>query len=168
MRLAALAGLALALSGCGGSTNLTSGQPCSITLSGAVTGTFACNAVSGGYQTSNSQGAVAASVGGATAITIGIAFPGDLHTGTFKDTDAGVQSALSVQTGTGSNNFWAAAAGTGGAKTGSYTLTITDTGLRVPGQGGAAYPAVHGTLTATLPAVAGSGATGTVSLSATF
>lgn len=172
MRRFQLSAAALALAACGGSSGIgNNGQgTCSVTLSGAQTGTYDCQAGLGSYSTSDNKSGFGAGTTGATPPTLAFAFvfAGDLKTGTFKDTDAGANSAVTVQTA--SNAFWSENVGLNNSdpKRGSYTLNITSTGTRVTGNQGAAYLAVQGTLTAVLEPVAGTGATGNVNLTATF
>ena len=170
-----ISGLALALvviAACGGSNDINNnGQgTCSVTLSGAQTGTYDCQAMLGAFSSTDNKSTAGAGTTGSTPPTVSLAFAfaGDLHTGTFKDTDAGAIGITSVQTAT--NAFWASEVGQSNSdpKRGSYTLTLTSTGTRVAGNGGAAYLAVKGTLTAVLEPVSGTGSTGNVNLTATF
>ena len=72
---------------------------------------------------------------------------------------------ISVQTST--NQIWRARVGTGAAPTGSYSLTFTSIVANLTSPSGLGYSA-EGTLSATLTPVASSGATGTLTLTATF
>ena len=74
--------------------------------------------------------------------------------------------AQSATPNSSSSQTWTAAAGSGSQ--GSYTLSLTDLGSSVALGSGLAYPGVHGTLDATLPAAASTGASGTVTLHAVF
>jgi hypothetical protein len=168
MRIGFLA-VAIALSGCSAAVKAANGGGCTVTLSGAVTQTLACTTGPAGvYTTSNSQGAFLFQVA-ATASTpdvnVAIGFPGDVHTGTFMDTDTGANSGLTVKNQ--ANNTWLATVGSG-AKQGSYTLLITGTGLSVATSSGKGYSGMGGTLDAVLPFVAGSGATGNVNMHVSY
>ena len=95
-----------------------------------------------------------------------ISFPGDLHAGTFSSTDSTVNGGLSVQQ-SGTVFLWGAV--TGVSAQGSFALAITSTGTAYTATNGdKAYLAMHGTFNATAPAFTGTGATGTITLHATF
>ncbi len=93
-------------------------------------------------------------------------FAGPMHTGTYGSTDAGANGAVNATPNSSSSQTWTAAAGS--SSQGSYTMSLTDLGSSVALGSGLAYPGVHGTLDATLPAAASTGASGTVTLHAVF
>jgi hypothetical protein len=145
-----------------GGTSGSSGGTCSVTLSGAVTGTFACTAF-GTYAMSSNLGGVTLAVSMPSPlamITAAIEKPGMPATGTWTSSDSGGKSALVVQRSGTPPSTWDATLGTTSDQ-GTYVMNANFSG------GGPLYK-VSGTVTATLPAVAGTGSTGTVSLSATF
>ena len=170
-RLHLAAGLLLAA--CGG-TGLTTiaGQSssCTVTLSGALTGTYDCKPATAAWSSSSSQGGFAFNVsqaGSAPAISLAIGWPGEPKTGTYANTDAGAQGAVSVQIPSGASaGHWVAAAGSGSAQ-GSYSLKFTSVSNTLSASNVKAY-STEGTLDATLPAVSGTGATGTITQHATF
>ena len=168
----------MAFCGCGSKSNPTapgcgSAADCSITLAGGVTGTVTCTSFGGSFSSAGNIASVDATVSGtaliggvsqAVTVLIDIGFPGNLHTGIFKNTDASAGGDVILQ-GPGGNSAptWEALA----PATGSYTLNVTCTGNATNNTTGTTYTNVHGTLTATLPAT-GNGATGTVTLTASF
>lgn len=142
-----------------------SSSSCTITLSGALSGTIPCTA-SLGYDAKNNLGVLGVSpVGSPTVHFTGSAsFPGQPHTGTYQSTDAGAKGGLSVQQGTPT---WFASSG-GSSTQGSYALTLNSvTNPRQTSSGDMLYD-TSGVLTATLPAITGTGASGTVMVSVTF
>jgi len=160
---------------CGGTgTNPTNTGACSITLSGAVTGTFPCaSAATGGYDHASNESAVDFTAGSAASasnttpdITVAIGFSGSMQNGTFTSTGSGAGGGVVVDGNPGS--VWAATVASGAnPATGSYTLVVSSNTTLAGNTSGSVYT-VHGTLDATLPAVQGSSATGTVTLHATF
>lgn len=157
--------------GCGDSTSPnTSGVTGAgnITLSGAQTGTLTSGNVSAVWSSSTSKGGFALSVaqaGSAPAIAVAITFPGEPHTGHFKNTDVGAATGLSVQLGTAS--FWVATDANASSPAGSYDLNLTSVSAASTVSTGKTYT-VSGTLDAVMPAVAGTSATGTVTMHVTF
>lgn len=150
---------------CGGAS-FGSGR-CSITLSGAQSGTFACIAVGGTYDVSSNRGSVAFQTSGATPVTtVSISFPGEPHPGTFTSTDTGAVSSLQVSYQTVSGSTWAATAGSG-TQTGTYTLVLNSVALIAQSTSGKAY-AVSGRVDGTLLPIPSSGASGNVLLHAAF
>jgi hypothetical protein len=150
---------------------------CTVTLSGAVSGTYDCRPATTSYggatdntgftfgvRASGSQPAI-----GLTVVWIGI--PTDSiyrnmdGTYSYKYTDIGAQGDISVTTSNGQT--WLATIGEGPPAAGTYILTFTSVTANSFTSSGGLYDG-EGTVTATLPAVASSGATGTIILSATF
>jgi hypothetical protein len=108
-KLATLAIVALAACGGGSDTTSPTNNPitnsATVTLSGAATGTFTTSTVAAIWASSNNQGAFTFSVGTAQAATSTspavvavIGFTGEPKAGTYKNTDVGALSSLSVQT----------------------------------------------------------------------
>lgn len=155
-----------AVCGCGGKKNpVSSGgnnTQGTITLSSALTGTYNDVIFKGTYLTSANTGAVSALVADPLFVTVDILFSGDLHTGTFKNTDPGAKGTVTIVSG---NATWAANAQTG---KGSYTLDLTDAGTAFTDSTGKSYSNIHGTLAAEAPAVAGTSAAGSVTVTANF
>ena len=153
---------------CGGASIQPFGGSCSVALSGAQSGTYACTSGLGGYDTTSTRGDVAVGTAGSNpSSTVLITFQGEPHQGTFRSTDADAQSSLQVvMQGSSSSPQWFAGAGSG-TTTGSYTLSLSSVAF-VSQYGTTKAYAVSGTVDATLPAVSGSGATGTVTLHAAF
>ena len=170
MRIFALAVLAAA---CGGSSNTVGSQGnCTASLSGAVTASgVTCTAVAGTDTNGSGTGAIGitfVSTGGPSA-TVAVKTTGTPTTKTYANTDSDANGACQV---TQSNNqFWVAAAGTPTSNQGTYSVSITGLGNEVTnpdGGPGNVFLSVHGTANCTMPAIAGTGATGTVTLTATF
>jgi len=163
---------AAALAACGGSSsNLTNpgqSQSCTVTLSGAVTGTFDCKPATTAWSSSNNQGGFTFSVGsgsGTTAapsITVAIGVTGEPQAKTYHSTDSGVSAGLTVSTG--SSSVWFAQA----PSNGSFALTFSSVSnaqtATSNGVTGKVYDG-EGTLTATLKSATGGA---DVTLSATF
>jgi len=150
----------------------TVADDCSITLSGALTGTFDCLAQpTGGYDATKNETAITVAAGNAGQATnaspnvdIGLGYAGTLHTGVFHQSDSGAKGGVAV-TGT-ANASWLAAQDNG-TPMGTWTLNLTGA-TTIAGNSTGAADYVHGTVDATLPAVANSGASGTVTLHASF
>ena len=163
--------LAAALAACGGSTTELSN--CNVTFSGAVTGSGKCTIAGGnGYKAGGSGNGVGIGMNGTVTGVQSFAFALDLGstavaTGTYSNT-ATTASEATTLSGTG-NATWIQTSHAGSTPDqGTYTLNLTDLGPGINSNGGTAYAAMHGSLNATLPAVTGTGATGTVTVSATF
>ncbi len=153
--------------GCGGNSSPTSSNhnnttTCGVTLTGAVTGSYTCTAVLAAQ--SGDSCAVGCEIQGTPTIEIGVEFLGTMHTGTFKNTDAGEIGGVEVVSGA---SQWVASDGTGQDQ-GTYTLIITSLGTSISANGQTAWPSVHGSLTASCPAVPGTSASGTVTVSSSF
>ena len=152
-------------------------KSCTVTLSGAVSGTYDCRPATTSYGTatdatgftfgvraSGSQPAIGLSV-------VWIGTPTDTiyrnpdGTYTYTNTNGGAQADISVTTSNGQT--WLATVGEGPPAAGTYILNFATVTANNVTASGALYDA-EGTVTATLPAVASSGATGTIILSATF
>jgi hypothetical protein len=139
-----------------------------VTLSGAVTGTFSGTVVS--VWTSTSNGSVAINFPDPSplaAFDLDLTQPGQPTVSTWTETDAGAQSAILVQEKGTVPPSWVTVVGGTSPNQGTYTLNLTSVAILTDTVNDKAYT-VHGTLNATLPAQSGSGATGTVNLSASF
>ncbi len=159
---------ALCAAGCGGG-NDTITQNCTLTLSGAVTATATCTAVAA-YSSSNAQLGFAIAVQGTPtgfqSFAFALQIPGNSLAATTYTTANSTKAGTSVL-GTGSMT-WAEFFNEGVADQGSFSATISSTGSEIDSGSDKAWAAPHGTFTATLAAVTGTGATGTVNASATF
>ncbi|MDE3152421.1 MAG: hypothetical protein KGL93_09250 [Gemmatimonadota bacterium] len=141
---------------------------CSITLSGAesgsVTGCTAAAASSGG-RTSLSVAAGQLPAGVAT-IAVAVQRPGAQPTlGTWTSADGGTAGTVTVESN--SHAVWTATHGTGQPAQGSFALTLTSVAQGTTAASSTLWT-VHGSLTATLPPVAGSNAAGDVMVTIRF
>jgi hypothetical protein len=170
VRLVAI-GVALAALGCNRSA--TGPQPgvsssCTVTLSGALSGTYDCRPATTTWSNIDNTGAFTFAVyasGSRPAISVPIAWDSEPAPRTYSNTDLLAQADIAVTSA--ANQIWRATVGTGAAATGSYSLTFTSIVANLNGPSGKGY-STEGTLTATLTPVAASGATGTLTLTATF
>ena len=141
---------------------------CTVTLSGAVTGTYDCQSASVTWSSADSVGTFSFSVAGSgtkPSVGVTIKWLNEPTTRTYANSDAGARAVLVVTTSNGQT--WQASVGDSTAAAGSYSLGFTSVVNNLHEQNGNLY-ATEGTLNASLPAVAASGAAGVVSLSATF
>lgn len=142
------------------------GATCSIVLSGAVSGSPACaedrTAMYGIKERTTLVGF--ASNDSLPGVMIAIKVPGVPTTKTYRSSDAGASQGIMVRRG---NMRWTAQGGPQDHPAGSYVLTLTAV-KEVPLASDVKGYKVHGTLTATLQPDPGTGATGTVTLTATF
>ena len=158
---------AVALLGCGGALSAATGGPCTITLTGARTGTYDCSAArSAAWQSSGNQTGVGLNVPGDPIISVSVVFSGEAHTGVFHSTDSGVEGGAAVTRSNGTE-AWEASVDPQSGSVGSFTLNLTAVSVTTMSTSGKVYTA-HGTVDATLPASAGSSATGVVTLHAAF
>jgi len=160
---------------CGSSSDTTSpggssGAGCTLTVSGATTGSYGCTSRSASSSDTTGLGYVMMGYGivGQTIPVIGVSFtfPDVPMPGTFTDADvdAGTTARISVTAG---DDAWAAIDGTPALATGTYTLVLTRATPTKVAAEGVVY-AVSGSLDATLPPVPSTAATGNVTLHATF
>jgi hypothetical protein len=170
--------LALLAAACGSSVpNVLNNNSCSASVTGAVSiSSLSCLATAGFDANNDNLGAVAFSftnaTGGAYQVVAGVGFTGAPATKTYANTDSGAKGAVEVLQTSGGMT-WAAIAGASPSSEdqGSYSLSLTSLGTQInnpDGGPGEAFLSVHGTLTATMPAVPGTPAAGTTTLSATF
>jgi hypothetical protein len=153
--------------GCGGDETPGDGDGgsgmCKVTLSGSVSGTYDCSSSpTASYDMNKNQSAVTFGVG--DTLTVGISWSGDVRNATFRSTDTDAKGGVTSSSGM---LYWAAVAGAANPSDdqGTYALALTSSSRLFGTAMGSAYT-VHGTCTATMPGLAG--ATGTVSLSASF
>ncbi len=140
---------------------------CTVTLSGAVTGTYNCRSASVVWSSADSTGTfafVVSASGTAPGIAVTVSWPNEPTTRTYANSDSAAAAVLAV---VATGQTWQASVGGSSAAAGSYALVFTSVVNNLREQNGNLY-ATEGTLTASLPAVAASGATGTVTLSAAF
>jgi hypothetical protein len=172
MRFLAIAVLA---AGCGASLNIPGTGSCTATLSGAVTETnVTCFAVAGTDSNGDGNGTIAFTFENPVGYTVSAAVK---STGTpaarnYANTDANANGACEVMSngGSGTPSVWAAIAG-GSPNQGTYSFNVTNISSEVSnpdGGPGQVFLTVHGTIDCTMPAVAGSAASGTVTMHATF
>lgn len=188
MRTVLYVTLALALAGCGSGSGSGGGggagggggggsggggggtSSCSITLAGALTGTYSCAAPQFFYTAPNNQSqfSVAHSTGSTDpGITVSLMKAGSVSSGaTWASSDSGAMGSFVVQPQT-INQQWDAFAGHGSSDQGSYSASFTSVSGASDGSGLTTYTA-HGTVTATLPPNSQSSGSGNVMLTVTF
>lgn len=170
MRIRGIAMLAaVAWLGCNKSETSPSGisSSCSVTLSGAVSGTYDCQPATTLWTSGSNQGGFSFGVTAATgkpAISAAVVWVGEPKDTSYTNADSAAGAQITV---TSSGQIWQAQVGQGLAATGSYSLSFTSVVQNGGNAGGKAY-AADGTLNATLPAVTASGASGVVIVTATF
>ena len=154
-----------------GCENAAAPQPgqtgsCTALLSGAVTGSYDCRPAYTQFDSATGRsgfGFDLAASGTRPAIFVAVEWVGVPMVATYTSADSGASASLLV---TSSANRWSADVGSG-SPAGSYQLTLTSVAQNGVTSGGLAYR-TDGSLTATLPAAAGTGASGTINLSVTF
>ncbi len=161
-----LAAVAL-LTACGGSDSTGPGgdngntnDACTITLSGAQTGSPSCREFSATWTSDDNLTVFGIDPSDASSPVVGTLDLSGEPTSKSYDSAGGLTAFLSV-TADGDRQ-WVA-----GASLGSYTLTLTSVRVTSSSASLKLY-AVHGTLTATLEPADGSNASGTVTLNVTF
>jgi len=157
---------------CNGTTTVAekpSAGNCSMTFSGAISGTVQCVAL-GTYQSTTAQSNISivgnGAAQGAASATIAVAFAGSMGPKTITDANSSQYGATVIgPTVAGQVPMgWAALPN---PKQGTLTVTINSASSYATSGGSAAY-FVHGTATAYLVPAPNSKATGTVNLTATF
>jgi len=168
----ALAAAAATVVGCNtGTTGLRPGvsSSCSVTFSGAFTGTYDCQPATTAYSLVDGDGVFSFGVtqsGSRPQVAVSLAWVGEPQVGSYANTDVGAVAHLAVTTSSGA--AWLASVGENNVTaTGTYLLTFSSVLNNLQTPQGSGY-STDGTLTATLNAVSGTGATGTVTLTATF
>jgi hypothetical protein len=167
-RWATMLPLALvATAACGGSDGTGPGSDeCSITLTGAETGTAACSNVLAAWTSEDNlfDFGFTSAGGSVNTIVVSVGSTGKPATKTYHSTDAGAGAGIAVTNGT---NGWQAGVASASPAIGSYDLTISSLSTIASAADGEVYR-LHGKLVATLEPDASTGATGTVTLTATF
>ncbi|MGH7523335.1 MAG: hypothetical protein ACREK8_03425 [Gemmatimonadales bacterium] len=142
------------------------GTTCSIVLTGAQSGSPPCSddrtAMYGIKEQTTLVGF--SSNDSLPGVMIAIKFVGAPATKTYRSSEAGASQGIMVRRG---NMRWVAQGGTQDHPLGSYVLTLTSV-KEVPFATDVKGYDVHGTITATLQPDPGTGASGTVTLSARF
>ena len=154
-----------------GCENAAAPQPgqtgsCTAVLSGALTGTWDCRPAYTQFDSATGLsdfGFDLPASGTRPAIFVAVEWVGVPMVATYSSADSGASASLLV---TSSGNQWSADVGSG-SPVGSYQLTLTSVAKNGVTSGGVAYK-TDGSLAATLPASAGTGASGTINLSITF
>jgi hypothetical protein len=167
----------LSLAGCGG-VGVSGGDGgtggsnnCMVTVSGAATGSFPCQ-VAILYSGANDLASVTISASmpaGYQQVSLTAQRPGMPMSGTWTNSDSGAKAAMIVQQSGGSvPPSWICSIGNG-MDSGSYSLPLTIASCTLIGDGTADQVCKGtGSLSAMLPFVMGTGATGTVTVNATF
>lgn len=142
-------------------------QNCTVTLSGAVTGSYTCQSTGTGWNANANSGGFSffiAQAGTTPGIAASIGWTGEPTAGVpYTESSAGASGGVSVTTGSGvSAQLWAALVANA---SGSYTLGYTSVRNAVTAGNGKAYTA-DGTFDATLQPVGAQ--TDTVTLHVTF
>ncbi|HEY4320172.1 MAG TPA: hypothetical protein VGM77_03250 [Gemmatimonadales bacterium] len=166
-----LAGL-LAVAACSSDSSDTGGSgstSCSFQLSGGLSGSPTCTPLGTFYVADGNmtEFGFTPAFGGDPSTLVAISFTGQPSQKTYHETDAGTVAAISVSSGSSAWAMQTADTANGIPATGSFVLTVTSVSTITTASAGNSYQ-LHGTLTATLPAEAGTSATGTVTLKATF
>ncbi len=167
----ALVTVAVAVLGCNpGSTGLRPGvsNSCTVTLTGAITGTYNCEPATTAWGLADGMGVFSFGVsqsGSRPGVSVAISWVGEPTVGDFTSSDVGAVAHLALTMS--SNQAWLASVGEGTAAAGTYTLAFTSVVNNISTVSGNGY-STEGTLTASLTPVAGSGSSGTITMSATF
>jgi hypothetical protein len=170
------AALVLATVACGGSTDGSQnpGQTaCTASLSGAVTASnVTCFAAAGLDANGDGNGAVGFTFTGLTGmqVTAAVNTVGTPTTRTYANTDSGAKGGCLV-TQISNNQEWVAVKSGSSGDQGTYSMTVSSLGNQVnnpDGGPGNVFLSVHGTVNCTMPAITVTGASGTVTLNATF
>jgi hypothetical protein len=168
-----LLALMMAIGACGGSSSsvdaLGTGGPCSVTLTGAATGSFPCVVPRTTWlSSSNAANFTFALTTGSPAVQVAIGFAGQPMVGQHYTTSDGSSTGGVVVTDESNSMMWDASAASGSnAAKGMFDLSFTVVTTSIVSATGTSY-SVNGGLTAMLPAVSGTGATGMVKLTAVF
>jgi hypothetical protein len=144
---------ALILAACGGSKGGGSTTAaCNIALSGGATGSFGCTSFQSGYQASNNFTQVSSGVAGLTGSNISISIAGQLHTGTFSDSDGSTKATMNVQN---AGKVWTLEVDrSGGTDHGTFTMHVEQVNTTTVTNVGIGY-SIHGSMDATLTPLSG-------------
>jgi hypothetical protein len=148
-------------------TNPGGPDTCSVTISGPVAGTFDCVSTATAWASAGNTGVFSFFVapgGTIPDVEAIIRWAGEPQAGHFVNTAPGAGGGAGVTLA--NTQAWSALAG-GTSPQGSYDLFFTSVTLTQTIPTGKVF-AAHGSLVAYLPAVAGSGASGTITMTATF
>jgi hypothetical protein len=155
-------------SGSGGEIMDSSQPPCTLDLTGALSGSFAC-VVSVTYSKLSMRGDVTISVanpGALQEVAVSVQQPGVPATGVWANTDPGASGGMTVQGKPAAMvPTWQCSVG-GAAPQGTYSMNLR-VGIGKVTPSGEEFGAT-GTLDANLPALAQTGATGTVKMHVAF
>lgn len=165
---------AFALAACGSTTPTgPGGQNCTITFSGALTGTQSCYAAAGnGYKSGSSGNGFGL---GTTSNTVAqsFAFAVDLGsdsigTGSYSNTATAKPAGAGATTS--ANKAWVmeAHSTSGDPDQGTYTLNLSDLGTGITTSNGTGYANPHGSLTVVLKPVTQTGAAGDLTATVSF
>ena len=148
--------IAAVTAGCSSSgTDVTNNSSCSVTLSGAQTGTYSCGlAAVAAYTTATNQFAIAFNVTGTPSVQVSLGSTGEPTAKTYANNASGAAGAVTVNSG---NSSWFAVGGGGG----TYSLVLSSVTQYSSSATGKTYT-VHGSLDGTLANAASGGATVTV------
>jgi hypothetical protein len=152
------------MASCGGSAPVEKRDACSVTLSGAVAGSFDCTPA---FATSEAFNFPQTGAAGEPHASAFIQWPNLAPLmpvpGTYRPADANFTAIVNVMDDAGRS--WSATAGSSFSPQGSYVLTIT--AVRPPRPGSTSFE-VDGSLDATLTALTFTGSTGEITLHAQF
>lgn len=163
----------VALAACGGSSSSVdapgTGGPCSVTLTGAATGSFPCVVPRTSWQaSSNATNFTFDLTTGSPAVQVAIHFTGQPMVGQHVTTTDGSSTGGILVADESDSKMWDASAGAGSnAGQGMFDLSFTVVTTSIVSATGTTF-AVNGALTGTLPAVSGTGASGSVMMTAAF
>ena len=154
--------------GSGDPSGGASSASCTLTLSGAMSGSYGCTQQSATWSdtTDTSTVTFVHGITGQTdpSIAAMITFPGAPLAGIHADTDAGAKTHVTVVSGT---STWAEVVGGAAPKSGSYTLVLTRVTPTKTTDYAQAY-SISGTLDVTLLPAQGASASGSLTLHTTF
>jgi len=140
---------------------------CSLTLSGATSGTYPCTLRAAVWSSQSDVGQILvgrSASADSPAISASLSFPGEPIAGTYADDNPDVTMRMTVTAG---DRSWSANAGGSVPKRGSFTMVVTNAAATKASGDNQIY-AVSGTLEATLSPVAGTSATGDLALEGRF
>jgi hypothetical protein len=161
-----------ALVGCGSSDGASPPgdgpiSGCSLTLSGASSGTYPCTLCAAVWSSLNDTGQIIVGrtpAADAPAISVTVSFVGEPIAGTYADDNPDVTTRMTVSSG---NASWTANVGGSAPRRGSFTMVLTSV-VAMKTSGDNQIYAVSGTLDATLSPVSGTSASGDLGLQARF
>ena len=140
---------------------------CTLTVSGGTSGTYPCTLRAAVWSSLSDVGQILVgrtATADAPAISVTVSFPGEPIAGTYTDDTPGAKTRMTVTSGTAT---WTGNVGGSTPKSGAYTMVLTSVAATRESGDNQIY-AVSGTLEATFLPVAGTSASGEVTLRATF